>query len=166
MNSDGESDVKSSRSKYSIERDRAGAKRMIEYLYFYGSVIVILSAVSFILDLICHRISYGEFSSIRYGPQQYIFFYTIYSFWMLPGFLLYNYLVNYLQPTPFIWRTIACVIVILICFFIIRSNFEFGEYIGEYRQSKNFLVALLSGFCIELLRDWIVSNRVRNGLNQ
>jgi hypothetical protein len=149
--------------KSNIEKDKRVAKRMIQYLLFYGAFIFVLSFTSYFLDLIFYSISYGF--TPGYSPFQYVSFYMIYGYFIFPLSLLYNYFVNRILPINKYARIIAGVFFCLMLGFLLNIRYHFGEYIGEHRPLKNFIVLTCSGVLLELLRTWIVQKREKEKIS-
>lgn len=165
MNSNNESAAKHSFWRMSPKDDRQIAVRMLQYLLFYGCLLVCTSVVSFLLDVLFYRLDYGSSASVYYTPLDYILFFAIVGYWLFPLSLIYNYAVNELRPSS-VSRVIGCTLLLLFAFLLIRTNYEFGHYIGQYRQLKNMLTAVLSGLAVECIRNKIVSVRIRKYLEK
>ena len=142
-----------------IEKDKKFAKRMIQYLLFYAALVFVLSLTSYILDLVFYFISYGY--TPGYSPFQYIPYYVIYGYFIFPLALAYNYFVNHILPINVYARIMAGVFFCLMLGILLNIRYRFGEYIGEYRPLKNVIALIISGVLIELLRMWVVKERVK-----
>lgn len=141
--------------------DSDNSKRIVSYMLFYFSVIIVLSFTSYLLDVFFYKIDYGTLSNLYYGPFQYVPFYMLIGFWSLPLSVGYNYIINKLQPIGLVIRVMACSLLCFIIFFLINGNLRFGYYIGEYRQIKNCFAALFSSIMLELLRNLVVRERLK-----
>ena len=143
-------------NKESFEKDKASAKLLLRYLLFYGTFIVVLSLFSYLFDLVFYSIYYSSAKyPFHYGMIDYIPFYMIYGFLFFPTLLMYNYLVKNVLQTDLWVRIIAGFCVSVFLCFIIKSDLEYGYYIGKLREIKNLLAFSFTSMAIELLRYYI-----------
>jgi hypothetical protein len=54
--------------RIAIEKDRQAAKRIIQYIYFYFALLTVLSLVTYLSNLVFHKIEHGNFGSDYYSP--------------------------------------------------------------------------------------------------
>lgn len=144
-----------------VEKDKEQAKILIRYLLFYGCIITVLSLITYLMDLLFYYHYIGPIKNYRYPPKQYFLFYVIGGFMILPLSLMYNYLINKLPSGLKFKKVLFSILFMFIIGFLIKSNYRFGYYIGEYRVLKNLISMILSGIIIEIIRFYVVRYRYR-----
>ena len=144
-----------------MDNDKQQANILIRYLLFYCCLITVLSLTSYILDHFFSHYDYGSESNYRETPLQYFPYYMIIGYFILPLSLIYNYLANKFPPGFSYGKIIFSLFLMIIIGFLMNPRYRFGYYIGEYRVVKNFIVLILSGFFIEIIRFYVVRNRYK-----
>jgi hypothetical protein len=96
MNAKEEADRKNEAKQLAFKKDRQAAKRIIQYVYFYFAVLVVLSLTNYFFTLLFAKIEYGNFGSDyhTYSPLEgfgYLFFLCFITF---PLLAFYNYIIN------------------------------------------------------------------------
>jgi hypothetical protein len=102
MNSKEELAAKREAKRVAIKKDRQGAKRIIQYMYFYFAVLVVLSLVTYVFNLVFHKLEHGNFGSNYYSPFEGFGYFMFLGFWIFPLSIFYNFIINIfdLYPLP------------------------------------------------------------------
>ncbi len=140
------------------EKEKKDGWIWIRYLLFYLSYLSILSLISSVLDNILYDWLFkrGDRSN---GVVAYFLFYLIMGYIIFPVSIAYNYFINNLVPKKNLVRLILGPVAALLAGFFLTIDFDFGSYINEYRELKNIVAVVLSGFLVEVLRIFVVHLR-------
>lgn len=145
----------------SREKDKQEAWVIVRYLLFYMAYIFVLAFSTHLLDQIFYWLGYGRIYPYPNPIIQYIGEYLFYGFLAFPLSFAYNWVINQIMGQT-IWVRFALGISFsLIVGASLALDYRFGHYRGEYRQLKNLIAMLLSGFLVELLRSLVVFVRMR-----
>jgi hypothetical protein len=145
--------------KIATEKDRRQAKLMVRYLLFYLAYIFVLSVVTYLFDLLFFSMYSGSIFNYPGNFLSYTILYMIMGFYIFPLSLVYNYIINHYVPNMAA-RIILAVLFTVIMGFYIRGTFNWGIYLGPYRELKNILALVCSGILIEVFRVWVVRYRL------
>jgi hypothetical protein len=154
-------DKKREAKRLALEKDRKAAKRIIQYMYFYFAVLTVLSLSSYVLDSVFHKVEHSNFGQDYFSPFEGLGFFMFIGFWIFPLSFFYNFIININQPVNIGLRILICIAFLALAFYLIEHNYNFGYYIGKYRQIKNVITVLISSVLIELIRDRVVKRRIR-----
>ena len=146
--------------KAAIEKDRRQAKIMIRYLLFYLVYIFVLSVVTYLFDLLFFSLYSGSIFNYPGNFLSYTLLYMIMGFYIFPLSLVYNYMINRYVPDT-AGRIILGVLFTVIMGYCMQGTFNWGIYLGPYREIKNILALVCSGILIEVLRVVVVRYRLK-----
>ena len=149
------------RYRYRMQPSEKKELRIIlRYLWFYLSLIYFLSLYSYLFDLLFCKIDYGTSDNYIYSVFQYFPFYIIMGYLLIPGSIIYNYIINKLLFWSFPLRILVGFLAGVVLALLVGEGWSY--YIGEYRFLKNVLTYATTGVSIEFFRMLVVRLRLRD----